>query len=205
MAPVNGLPVIVYIHGGAYTQGSAKWAGPEILLDEDVILVTIQYRLGPLGFLALQYPEYSGNMGLKDQQVGLRWVHENIHAFGGNREKITIYGHSAGASSINFQMFSPQSQGLFQRAILSGGSMYNQFAYVTKNVNHTDILLTYLSNHWNQPKDQINEEEIRAWLTLSDVEDFIIHSSKRFYTSGLRSKSIDIIWAPVIEGKTEFN
>lgn len=200
LTPTNKLPVIVYIHGGAYYSGSANWAGPQFLLDEDVVLVTIQYRLGVWGFLSLDYPEYSGNMGLKDQQMALQWVNDNIHSFGGNREKITIYGHSAGATSVNFHMLAPKSQGLFQRAILSGGSMYNQFAYLSPRVNHTDILLGYLSNQWKKRMGEISEEEIRYWLREGNVIEFMRNSTKSFYSFGLRSKSTDVVWAPVIEG-----
>lgn len=78
------MSVIFFIHGGGYMSGGSSWHGPELLLNEDVILVTINYRLGPFGFLSLDTPEYSGNMGLKDQLLALKWVNENIEFFGGN-------------------------------------------------------------------------------------------------------------------------
>lgn len=86
--PAEKMSVIFFVHGGGYMSGGSSWHGPEILLDEDVILVTINYRLGPFGFLSLDTAEYSGNMGLKDQLLALKWVNENIEHFGGKRLKM---------------------------------------------------------------------------------------------------------------------
>lgn len=87
-----------WIHGGGFTEGSGNdWVfGPDFLIENRVILVTTNYRLGVLGFLSLGQPEYSGNMGLKDQQMALKWVHENIDQFGGDNSSITVFGQSAG-------------------------------------------------------------------------------------------------------------
>lgn len=99
MAENERLPVMVYIYGGAYTVGSAHdIPGPDFLLENRVILVAMNYRLGVLGFLSLGLPEYSGNMGLKDQQLAIKWVHQNIEHFGGDIERITLFGQSAGNS-----------------------------------------------------------------------------------------------------------
>lgn len=78
----------MFIHGGGYMSGGSSWHGPDLLLDEDIVLVTINYRLGPFGFLSLNTPEYSGNMGLKDQRLALKWVNENIEFFGGKHFKL---------------------------------------------------------------------------------------------------------------------
>lgn len=83
MKPSEKMPVIFFIHGGGYMSGGSSWYGPEILLDDSVVLVTINYRLGPFGFLSLNTADYSGNMGLKDQLLALKWVNENIESFGG--------------------------------------------------------------------------------------------------------------------------
>lgn len=97
------LAVMFFIHGGGYTDGSGNdWLyGPDFLMENHVILVTINYRLGALGFLSLDLPEYSGNMGLKDQQLALEWVYTNIDEFGGDRSRITVFGQSAGKFAIN--------------------------------------------------------------------------------------------------------
>lgn len=90
-------PVMVYIHGGGFYFGSGNddLQGPDMLVDEDLVLVTMNYRLGVLGFMSLGTPEYSGNQGLKDQQLALYWIHLNIHNFGGDPNRLTIFGQSA--------------------------------------------------------------------------------------------------------------
>lgn len=91
--------VIVYIYGGAFAMGDAtdQALGPDFLISEDNILVKIQYRLGIFGFLNLGCcSEYTGNMGLKDQQLALQWIHENIEQFSGNKNQILVFGVSAG-------------------------------------------------------------------------------------------------------------
>lgn len=90
--------VLVWIHGGAFTEGSANDVlyGPDFLIDQDNIVVTIGYRVGIFGFLNLGFGEYTGNMGLKDQQTALKWIHENIEHFSGNKDEILLFGESAG-------------------------------------------------------------------------------------------------------------
>lgn len=90
--------MLFFIHGGGYIDGSSHDSlyGPDFIIEKETILVTINYRLGPLGFLSLDQPEYSGNMGLKDQQLALKWISENIEQFGGDSKRITVFGHSAG-------------------------------------------------------------------------------------------------------------
>lgn len=90
--------VLVWIHGGAFVGGEANDLafGPDILLTQDIILITIQYRLGIFGFLNLGFGEYTGNMGLKDQQVALKWIYENVEQFFGKKDEILLFGESAG-------------------------------------------------------------------------------------------------------------
>jgi para-nitrobenzyl esterase len=124
----KGLPVMVWFHPGAFQFGESDDFDPSNLVDHDVIVVTLNYRLGALGFLA--HPALSaesasgisGNYGLQDQQAALRWVQRNIEKFGGDSENVTIFGESAGAVSVHAHMVSPQSAGLFHRAIAQSGS-----------------------------------------------------------------------------------
>lgn len=90
-----------FIHGGGFAEGSGMdyYFGPDFLIEKDVIVVTINYRLGAFGFLALGTSDFSGNMGLKDQHMALQWVNDNIQRFGGDCDRITVFGHSAGESS----------------------------------------------------------------------------------------------------------
>ncbi len=116
----TNLPVFVWIHGGAFIYGEGADYDPTALVANNVIVVTLNYRLGALGFLAV--PSLSsnggvGNYGLMDQQFALQWVQQNIAAFGGNPKAVTIGGESAGACSVFAHIVSPTAKGLFQRAI----------------------------------------------------------------------------------------
>ncbi|MFC4260803.1 carboxylesterase/lipase family protein [Marinobacter lacisalsi] len=124
----NNLPVMVWIHGGAFITGSGGESyEPFRLVSEDVVVVTMNYRLGILGFLpAAGLPEGNGQFGLLDQQLALEWVQENIGAFGGNPDNVTIFGESAGGHSVLSQLVSAGastgSEGLFHKAIVQSGA-----------------------------------------------------------------------------------
>jgi para-nitrobenzyl esterase len=120
------FPVMVWIHGGALVSGESNDYDPTALVEDGVTVVTINYRLGALGFLA--HPALadangqSGDYGLMDQQAALRWVQRNIVSFGGNPDNVTLFGQSAGGLSTLSQVASPQARGLFQKAIVESGS-----------------------------------------------------------------------------------
>src|SRR5690606_2928229 len=125
------LPVLVWIYGGGFSFGSNSTPthNGEHLARKGVVLVTINYRVGPLGFLA--HPELSAesphhassNYGLLDQIAGLKWVQQNIAAFGGDPDRVTIFGESAGGIAVSMLCASPEARGLFHGAISqSGGS-----------------------------------------------------------------------------------
>lgn len=123
----TGAPVMVFIHGGAFVTGAgAQLSGQSLAEAGGAIVVTINYRLGALGFLSV--PELdtkgarSGNLGLRDQQLALAWVQENIEAFGGDPDNVTVFGESAGAVSACIQMVSPLGRGLANRFILESGT-----------------------------------------------------------------------------------
>ncbi|XP_017765621.1 PREDICTED: venom carboxylesterase-6-like, partial [Eufriesea mexicana] len=107
------LPVIFWIHGGAYLFGSGNDMNETLIMDRNVVLVTVNYRLGPFGFLSTGDSLVPGNMGLKDQNLALRWVSKNIENFGGDPKNITLMGFSAGASSVHYHYLTPLSAGLF--------------------------------------------------------------------------------------------
>lgn len=123
-------PVIVYIPGGGYYVGSGlstDYGGPKYLLERDIVLVTINYRLATLGFLALGIAEVPGNAGFKDMVFALRWVKANIPYFGGDPDSVTVLGNSAAAMAIPLLMVSPMAAGLFHRGILMSGGIGVQF------------------------------------------------------------------------------
>ncbi|WOI53856.1 carboxylesterase/lipase family protein [Parvularcula sp. LCG005] len=120
-------PVMVFIHGGANVGGRGTWAVDGTLHQQDVVVATLHYRLGVFGFMAhpalsAEQDGASGNYALMDQQLGLQWIKDNIAAFGGDPENITIFGASAGSQAVALHQQAPASQGLFQRAIQQSGS-----------------------------------------------------------------------------------
>ncbi|WP_025721151.1 carboxylesterase/lipase family protein [Paenibacillus sp. 1-18] len=126
-APVEGRPVMVWIHGGAFVTGSGiipLYDGARMAQKGDVVVVTMNYRLGPLGFLHLT-PRGEGltsNAGLLDQIAALEWIRDHIAAFGGNPNEVTVFGESSGAMSIAALLAMPAAEGLFQRAVLQSGA-----------------------------------------------------------------------------------
>ncbi|WP_417497749.1 carboxylesterase/lipase family protein [Maricaulis sp.] len=126
------LPVMFFIHGGANTWGyAAQYDASQLALDQDVIVVVTQYRLGPLGWFAhpvlrgdaIMPADAAANFALLDQIAGLAWVRDNIAAFGGDAGRVTIFGESAGAQNVLALMASPLAEGLFHRAIAESGTM----------------------------------------------------------------------------------
>lgn len=125
--PSEPLPVMVWIHGGSFTAGSGFLADAG-LPTRGVIVVAINYRLGALGFLghpalSAEGGGSSGNYAIEDQRLALEWVRDNAAAFGGDPQRVTIFGESAGGSAICAHLWSPRSTGLFQRAILQSGAL----------------------------------------------------------------------------------
>ena len=123
----RNLPVLVFVAGGGFTSGAGSQYGPAELVARGNVVVTLNYRLGALGFLAhpgLKDPA-AGNFGLADQQAALRWVQRNVAAFGGDASRVTLWGQSAGAFSVCAQLVSPSARGLFQRAIVQSGPCAN--------------------------------------------------------------------------------
>lgn len=150
--PGDKLPVLVYIHGGGFTGGCGheKPFDEPVWASQGVIGVTLNYRLGPMGFIAL--PElqaeagFTGNYGLYDQQTAILWVKHNIEAFGGDSENITVMGQSAGAMSIQQHCLSPMSKGLFQKAVMSSGAGVHKALSAAPAENAFDFWKTVMKN-----------------------------------------------------------
>lgn len=135
------VPVLFYIHGGGYFFGaghSVVVAGPDFFMNHDVVLVSINYRLGPLGFASTGTKLAPGNFGFKDMVLALKWVKENIKSFGGDPNSVTIFGHSAGGMSVSHLMVSPMAKGLFHKAVAMSGSATTYFK--TENQDWTKKL-----------------------------------------------------------------
>ncbi|XP_063161136.1 neuroligin-4, X-linked isoform X2 [Candoia aspera] len=134
-------PVMVYIHGGSYMEGTGNIVDGSILASYgNVIVVTINYRLGVLGFLSTGDQAAKGNYGLLDQIQALRWIEENIGSFGGDPKRVTIFGSGAGASCVSLLTLSHYSEGLFQKAIIQSGTALSSWAVNYQPAKYTAIL-----------------------------------------------------------------
>ncbi|XP_006155639.1 cocaine esterase [Tupaia chinensis] len=137
------LPVMVWIHGGGFVLGTASmYDGSVLAAFEDVVVVTIQYRLGVLGFFSTGDQHAAGNWGYLDQVAALRWVRQNIVHFGGNPDRVTIFGESAGGISVSSHVVSPMSRGLFHGAIMESGVTLLPGLMV----NSSDMISTMVAN-----------------------------------------------------------
>ncbi len=192
-------PVMVWIHGGGFVEGAGTQAGyrGHILATRgDAVIVTVNYRLGALGFLRLievtggKIPS-TGNEGLLDQTAALQWIKENIAVFGGDPENVTLFGESAGGMSIGCHLAMPISEGYFQRGILQSGA-----ASTIQNRPAVDrIAEVFLDTLGVDPGDS---EQLRAITT-----EQIIDAQKRFLNR-VRTEKLGIIalpFQPVVDGK----
>ncbi|XP_022101725.1 cholinesterase 1-like [Acanthaster planci] len=126
----GGAAVMVWIHGGGFVVGSsAQYYVQPMVAFGDVIVVSINYRLNVFGFMTTGDEVVPGNAGLLDQVFALDWIKRNIAAFGGDSERITIFGESAGSASVSFLVLSQMSRGLFQQAIMQSGTAFSPWAY----------------------------------------------------------------------------
>lgn len=128
--------VLIWIFGGGFYSGTSTLDvyDPKILCsEENVIIASMQYRITSLGFLYFGTEDAPGNVGLFDQLLGLQWIHDNIAAFGGNPNNVTLFGESAGAVSVSTHLLSPLSRNLFSRAIMQSGSPTAPWAIITKD------------------------------------------------------------------------
>ncbi|CAH8629194.1 unnamed protein product [Heterobilharzia americana] len=178
--PKGGRPVMVWIHGGSLTRGSASlemYNGAYLAGKMNVVVVSIQYRLGPLGFLYLGNTEIPGNQGLMDQVAGLQWIRENIAYFGGNPQQITLFGHSGGVVCVALHLISPISSNLFQQAILQSGS---PLAWWAVESSHTALEKARLLAHLSGCKlisdiNGNNAKELIQCLRSVDSETLVIN------------------------------
>ena len=168
---VGNNSVMVWIHGGALTvgSGSERRFGPKFLLDKNIILVTINYRLGAFGFLSLENPLMPGNQGLKDQVLALEWVRNNIESFGGNPDDVTLFGESAGSRSVLFNLVSPTARGLFHKAIGQSGNEYDPRNQVAQHGQLRTIVYDIATN-LNCPTDS----DVAVKECLESYEDYSI-------------------------------
>jgi para-nitrobenzyl esterase len=193
-AKSKNLPVMVWIHGGAYFLGTAAGYDPAPLVAKgDVIVVSMNYRLGPFGFMALpglaDESGTTGNYALQDQQAALRWVHANIAAFGGNAGNVTIFGESAGGHSVCMQLISPTAAGLFTKAISESGGCVNTALGPRKAADAYDS-----SQDFAKKVGCTDADQVVACLRGKSVNDLLSGSGNPLGAGGPG-------WTPTVDGK----
>ncbi|XP_059055650.1 pyrethroid hydrolase Ces2e-like [Achroia grisella] len=148
------VPVLVWFHGGGFITGSGGEYDGKYLIQHGIIVVTINYRLGPYGFFCLKDPEVPGNQGLKDQVTALRWVKENIRRFGGNPDEVTIAGQSYGGGAVDLHLYS-KNERLFSKAIIQSGSAEVPGMYVKPDYHAAIKLINHLGYNTTSTKDAL--------------------------------------------------
>ncbi len=207
-------PVMVWIHGGAFMYGSGSsetYDGTSFAQNGDVVVVTLNYRLGVFGFLHLaeiggEAFAGSGNCGILDQIAALKWVKENIQAFGGDPENITVFGESAGAMSIGAMLAANQAEGLFHKAILQSGAANNVLpsSLATKAARRILSHLNIQDNELDRLYELSAEELVKASETIPPmslcpvVDDAVIHKPPLQAIAEGSAKNI-----PILIGTTE--
>jgi para-nitrobenzyl esterase len=188
-------PVMVWIHGGAYIfgSGSVPWYdGAHFAQHGDVVVVTINYRLGPLGFLHLD--EFapalagSGNAGILDQVAALEWVRDSIAAFGGNPDDVTIFGESAGANSVGTFLALPAARGLFRKAIAQSGAG----AWIADRERATNVARLVLDHLHLRPGDIEALQAMPVAQLLAAQPDAAV---------SVRGSGAALAWQPVVDGE----
>lgn len=196
----NPLPVMVWIHGGAFMLGSSWGANfldnwlydlESMVRHGNVIGVSLNYRMGPLGFLSTGDDESPGNYGMLDQVEALKWVKNNIWAFGGDDSKITIFGESAGGASVSFHQISPLSQGLYHRAISQSGTALSPWA-ISKDPNRWAVEVAQYVNCTT-----VDSKSMMECLMSADAEQMNLAVKVLDLE---RDVLMDIPFTPVIDG-----
>ena len=152
--------------------------GPDLLLRENVVVVTINYRLSSLGFLSTGDKHAQGNYGLKDMVMALKWVKRNINAFGGNSEKITIFGQSAGSTSVHLIMMSEMAKGLFHQAIMQSGTAVSPFAFRSNSNERAEEIAKNLELVYESTEDLMNQLRKISYKEILNAERGLFNMDK---------------------------
>ncbi|KAF7273186.1 hypothetical protein GWI33_014105 [Rhynchophorus ferrugineus] len=200
------LPVMFFIHGGGFVEGSGilEWGvGPQFLVEYGVIMVAINYRLGPFGFLSTGDSVIPGNVGMKDQLMALQWVQRNIKYFGGDPEKVTIFGQSAGAASVSYLLLSPLSKGLFRAAILESGSALSPWAYQRNQVEISFQTAAVLNQEFAENRNSSDLLEYLQSISGKEIDVASAELTAKIQNAGNLQISKGFFYTPVIEQQSD--
>ena len=171
---------MVFIHGGGFYEGCAKNQTGEYLMERDVVLVTIQYRLGPLGFLQTDTGSIPGNMGLMDMKLALEWVQEHIGRFGGDPANVTLFGQSAGAAAISALLYSPQvPDGLFHKVILQSAGSSAPWVWDREPLQSVRDLAFEAGEEFDAPEEEIDTfyQNVDVWKLLQVFNEYKVKTT----------------------------
>ena len=191
----TALPVMVWFHDGAYCYGSGDQKAQNFveLLKQNVIIVSLNYRLGAFGFFSLGNYQSSGNLGIRDQRLALNWVYRNIDNFGGDPSKVTLFGHGAGAESVQLHLISRGSRGLFSGIIQQSGTLLTKpdQANTTKDVIRSSSQLAAMlgcstSVDIEECLESVDADEI-VDKSLPTADDAVSHGNSTWY------------WKPILD------
>ncbi|MFD0021684.1 carboxylesterase/lipase family protein [Streptomyces sp. NPDC058382] len=195
-APGARLPVMVWIHGGGFLNGSNAmplWSGQQ-LAQRGVVMVSLNYRLGAFGFLA--HPEVGCNFGIQDWVAALKWVQSNITAFGGDPDNVTVFGQSAGGAASRALLCTPAARGLFHRAVIQSAG-YEDYAVVPspsyeRTTKATENMFRHLGSSDFTQLRRLPAEQIRE---ASFAEAGVIPPPGQVHTPA------NLVWYPVADGQ----
>lgn len=190
----NLKPVVVFIHPGGFYVGSGSSAnyGPEYLLEEDLVLVTFNYRLAFFGFTSIGSNDAIGNAGFKDQALALKWVHDHIRYFGGDPNLVTLMGDSAGGMSVQLHMVSPLTRNLFHRGFVMSGGVLPQL----KSPSSQPRWIAKLARVLDCPESENAFDCIKNTDTV-----FITNSLRKMFDFGWDNPVYP--WLPIVEPKSD--
>ncbi|KAH8410853.1 hypothetical protein KR222_001034, partial [Zaprionus bogoriensis] len=193
------LPVMVWIHGGGFWfgNGNSDYHFPAELMQQEVIVVTLNYRLGALGFLHLPEAGIHGNAGLKDQRLALQWLQENIASFNGDPQNVTLFGESAGAAAVHLHTYAAHANKLFHKAIMQSGTANMEWVFQqhgTHKARRLAELLQAQRQQLEQPEQLLHflqSEQVTPLGILSKTLDVLSPDERR--------RQLPLAFKPVLE------
>lgn len=191
--------VLIWIHGGGFFTGAStldQYDGAYLAVKNDVIVASMNYRVGALGFLHMGIDEAPGNMGLFDQHLAIKWIKENIESFGGNPNSLTLFGESAGGASVSFHLISPTSRNLTRRFIMQSGSANMPWSFKT-----SEEARNYAFELADALGCQINRTDLNAALAVVECLRALPVTNITSEQDKLIKLGMDFAFVPTVDGE----